>query len=234
MKENYIKKIRTLGKVGNIVTIVADVIIALSIVISLIGATVLVVMPKETFQMGIGGEVKMSMDLSGFGVKLTPEEQEDIISDMDEGQLEINGTDVEPDEVMIEATEGGFIITVDSGMYMFSLKDIGVLLYTAVIYEIMTLVTFIFAGMLCRAFGKCESPFDTKVIRKMQVLAWSLVPWTIIGSIVSTLQEFVFTGKLNIAMGIEFGVVFVVVLILVMTYIFKYGAMLQQESDETL
>lgn len=234
MKENYIKKIKTLGKVGGVISIVAQVLVIIAIVGTLVGATVLVVLPEDLFKMGIGGDVRMSMDLSDLGVKFTEEEQAELIESMEDEDLQVDVNGKEVDELIVEATEGGFVIIADSGMYEFSLRDVGLLMYTAVIYQVMTLITIIFTGKLCKAFRDCESPFDMNVIKKMQVLAWSLVPWAIIGSIVDSLNELVFSGKLNLVFNFDFGIIFVIVLILCITYIFKYGAMLQQESDETL
>jgi len=37
-----------------------------------------------------------------------------------------------------------------------------------------------------------------------------------------------------ITFGIDFGVVLIILIVFALVYIFKYGAVLQQESDETL
>ncbi len=234
MKENYIKKIRTLGKVGNIISIVLDVLVALAIVVTLIGATALVLLPEATFKMGMDTGMVISMDLSDYGVKFTEKEKSEIKDEImsDEAKVEIAGDEIE--DYSVEVTDGGFIFNMKSDMYYFSLKDIGRLLYITVIYQAMTLVTLIMVGVLCRSFAKCESPFDKAVIKKMQILAWSLIPWAILGTGTDMLTEFVMTGKLNFVLNFNLGIVFVILLILVITYIFKYGAMLQQESDETL
>ena len=98
----------------------------------------------------------------------------------------------------------------------------------------MTIVTISFAESLCKAFRDCTSPFDTKVIKKMQNLAISLIPWTIILSIIDSTMDSFLAGGLRLSLSIDLGVVLVVLIVFVLVYIFKYGAVLQQESDETL
>jgi len=42
------------------------------------------------------------------------------------------------------------------------------------------------------------------------------------------------SGSSKVSLSINIAVVFTIVVIFALTYIFKYGAVLQQESDETL
>ena len=99
----------------------------------------------------------------------------------------------------------------------------------------MALVTLFFVGALCKAFRYCESPFEENVIKKMQNLAISLIPWTIISSIAeSFVTNLLNVGRFEFGIGVDFNVVLVIALIFVLVYIFKYGAVLQRESDETL
>ena len=100
---------------------------------------------------------------------------------------------------------------------------------------IMTLVTLFFVGFLCKAFRYCESPFEENVIKKMQNLAISLIPWTIISSIADNfITNLINVGNFELGISIDIKVVLVIILIFVLVYIFKYGAVLQRESDETL
>ena len=98
----------------------------------------------------------------------------------------------------------------------------------------LTLVTLYFVGALCKAFRYCESPFEETVTKKMQNLAFSLIPWAFFSSITEMVAQGSFTGKMELSVGIDLNMVLIIVLIFALVYIFKYGAVLQRESDETL
>jgi len=59
-----------------------------------------------------------------------------------------------------------------------------------------------------------------------------LIPWTV----VSTVSDVVLyhSERFPINFSVNINMVIVVLLVLALVYIFKYGAVLQQESDETL
>ena len=63
----------------------------------------------------------------------------------------------------------------------------------------------------------------------------SLIPWTIISSIADNfITNLMNVGNFELGISVDFKVVLVIILIFVLVYIFKYGAVLQRESDETL
>ena len=96
------------------------------------------------------------------------------------------------------------------------------------------LITLIFAGKLCKAFRDCESPFEENVVKQLNALAFSLLPWVVLDSLTESVTESIFTNTFNLFIGVDLGMVMIIFFIFVLAYIFKYGAVLQQESDETL
>ena len=54
------------------------------------------------------------------------------------------------------------------------------------------------------------------------------------GWVLEAVTKWVTTGVLDIVIGIDLTAVMLVVVVLMMGEIFRYGALLQQESDETL
>ena len=107
-------------------------------------------------------------------------------------------------------------------------------LIAALICMIMTLVTIHFIKNLCKEIKVCESPFSEGVITNIKRLAYSLIPWVFISGITDSIVGSAFTGKVSIDLNIQLGMVMVVLIVLALAYIFRYGAVLQQESDETL
>ena len=132
-------------------------------------------------------------------------------------------------------TEGGKIIADGAAaMTHITMRRLTGTLIVALITLAMSLVTVVFIRSLCKAVESCASPFEDNVIRRMTALAYSLIPWCIISSLSNSVFTSVFSNKVNINLGIDLGMVFVVLVVLALAYIFKYGAMLQRESDETL
>ena len=72
------------------------------------------------------------------------------------------------------------------------------------------------------------------MIRKMQQLAWALVCLPFASSIAESISTSIMTGRVSIGLHIDMMEVIVILAVFALTYIFKYGAVLQRESDETL
>ncbi len=79
-----------------------------------------------------------------------------------------------------------------------------------------------------------EKRGEKNVIKKMQYFAYSLVPWAVVSMISDSIRESILNNKLSVMFSIDLGVVLIVLVVLLLVHIFKYGAVLQQESDETL
>ena len=116
----------------------------------------------------------------------------------------------------------------------FNLRKLVVPLVAVTLHLIMTLITLFFIGALFKAVGKCQSPFEEDVIKKMRMFAYSLIPWVVFSSISDMASEGIFNNRVKFSLSVNFNMVFVVLMILALTYIFQYGAVLQRESDETL
>lgn len=116
----------------------------------------------------------------------------------------------------------------------FSIKTLAWALVGAMVNLILLLISIIFAGRLAKAFRDCESPFEDSVIRRMKQFAYSLIPWAVASSVIGNLLQSIWTASPRFGFSLDFGVIIAVLVILALAYIFQYGAVLQQESDETL
>ena len=109
-----------------------------------------------------------------------------------------------------------------------------------------TIVTFIFLMKLANEFQHCDTPFTTNAIRKMTVFAWVLLGIAILSNIASIVLNVVsyshfqmlnsgsiLTLLISKLLSPDFSVLAALAL-LFLTKIFRYGAELQKESDETL
>lgn len=238
MKEDAISKINKMGKAGHIISLIVKIFLYIAIGGILIGTVAVAVLPEKLVTFSIGGTADVSVNLEDFDVDFTDEQKseisENIIGDGNgnNAALDIQGVSYGIDSVEVgESTIG---ISASAKTFEYNFKDFLVVLIAALIMVVMTLVTVFFIDSLCKAFRDCASPFDADVIKKMQRFAYSLIPWAVISAGAESVLSSFFTATVSVSFGIDFGMVIVILVILALSYVFKYGAVLQQESDETL
>lgn len=248
MKEQAIQKINKVGKISYVLAVIAKCFVIIGLVTTLVAAVACFVIPKNGIKMTMGGNMEVAVDFAAMGGQITEE-------DIAEAQAMTAGTDVMVENVQIGTVDGEFGFSVVGQEYelvdskvngnvmtmlwasngkTISLRDLTVVWIIASLAMAMTIVTITFVEKLCKAFRDCESPFEENVIKKMQNLAISLIPWTIVSSITNSVKDSFLNGGVSVSLTVDLGVVLVVLIVLVLVYIFKYGAVLQQESDETL
>ena len=235
-KGTAIKKINQIGKVGCIISTVAQVFAIIGLVGVLIGSVVMAVFPKEAITVTLRGTADVNLNLNRLGGTMITEQQIQELKDLnvqdEETSFEMN--DSEYLITNIEPAPDGVKISAETSDVTLDLKALTWPLISALLYMIMTIVTIHFIKSLCKEIKVCESPFSEGVITKIKRLAYSLIPWVFISGITDSIAGSAFTGKVNVDLNIELGMVMVVLIVLALAYIFRYGAVLQQESDETL
>ena len=252
MKEQAIQKINKVGKISTIVAIISKILVILGFVVCAISLVICLVLPKDLVKVTTVGNMvtKVNYDLMGIEVSDDDIQQwkdmqtlledgedlqiETVQNGMMSGSLTVSSTSQTyiPTEVKIE--EGTVTVDMESPEVVITLRSVAGLMITAMIALAMTIVTITFVEKLCKAFRDCQSPFEENVIKKMQNLAYVLIPWTLISSVSESIITSFMSNSINFSISLDLGVVLVVLIVLVLVYIFKYGAVLQQESDETL
>ena len=235
MKENIISKINKLGKVTDIIIKIAKIITIIAMVAILIGTVVLAVLPKDFIKVDFSGEAVVEVDLNALGIDLSEsneqEIKEELLSSMDD-EIELDGLDYKVTSAEIE--DDMFVYGASAQTRTVYLKNLCIPMIAAFIFMFAVLISLIFAGKMCKALKKCETPFEETVINAMQKFGYSLIPWALLSSVVESIMDSFMSGNINVVLNIDISLVLIVIAIIVLTYIFKYGAMLQQESDETL
>ena len=235
MNASIKKKVNGIGLAGKIVSIVLIVCMALGCFGLLVGTIALAVVPKDAVRLTANTGLELSVKKSSIMITGV-----DDMEDIDKA-LKLAGIDLElPDEdIPVEFdTEGDSIVASIPPMhYEFSASDLIPVLLTGLIRCACMLVIFIFLLRLSDAFRTCDSPFDAKVIKRMTVFAWVLLGGAV-------LMGVSFTGRVE-GMGIVSGLgglsyttrftpVLIALIVLFLTAVFRYGAQLQKEADETL
>lgn len=227
MKEESIRKINKMGHAGQIIANICKVFLIIGVVFALLGACFLMWLPEGAITASPAGSMDLTVDVGALGHHITAEEREKLLSsDMD---LNIDGdtftaVDVEGD--VIHFTGAGTVNNVD-------MHRVGLSMLLLVLSLIAITVTMFFVASLCKALRYCETPFSEDIVTRIRRVAWSLIPWALLGGGHNPFEG-LSDGSVDIFLGVDLQTVLLILIIFALSFIFRYGAMLQQESDETL
>lgn len=226
-----------MGRVGTVVTTIAKIFIIMGLVIVFALTMAAAFIPKDFLRVRADSKMAVNISLLSIGKSFTDEELEECRTETEKileeedatsggSEYSINAINADHDNISIDLT----------GEYAnFDLHGLVWVMLFLLLYLAMTLVTLFFVGFLCKAFQTCESPFEGNVIKRIKMLACSLIPWTILATVNDAVTSSFFTNSFRMdGIGIDGKMVMTVLIIFALAYIFQYGAILQQESDETL
>lgn len=232
MKENAIRKINKLGKVGVIVARIARILMIIGAVCLLVAGILLMVVPKDFINITINGNMKFDIDISQFyDGEINEDEINKVIGE--DGNIELeDGEEYVVSDVTIE--DGVVHVNAEAENINYSLRDLAGTMFAGVLSMAAWIVVLVFVEKLCKAFRDCASPFEDTVIKCLTNFGYSMIPWAAVSTLSTQLATLFADGDIVIGGGIDLTYVFILLVILGLTFVFKYGAMLQKESDETL
>ncbi len=232
-KETAIKKINKMGSIGRVISTILIVILILGDIAAVLGIAALAIIPDGLVSVKGSTELRMDVNPAVAGGTADASITDHILEG---GHFSVGGF-----EFVKEKAQNDGLISYVVNPYTSSIdikNFISIVAATAGVIT-MALINFFFIRSLCNAFKNCTSPFEDNVVKKLRNLAFSLIPWTVLGSLTSILSgaafsTFMMGSKQRFTVSIDLSMLLVVAIILMLSYIFKYGAVLQQESDETL
>lgn len=233
-KENAISRINKYGKIGKIVTIIMIVIVSISFIATLVAAITLKNLPENLITLKIGTQAELVMNPPSIDPNFDKSQLEMIKKAFDTGNAGLNLGIISMKFDSAEVVGDTIVAYSNDNAGIVSMHALGNALLVAVASLVLTLISLVFASRLCAAFQKCESPFENNVIKKMRTFAWSLLPWAVFSTVPENVINSILGNKIEIGISLDMNIIFTVLVILALTIVFKYGAMLQQESDETL
>ncbi len=230
-KETAVKRVNGIGKAGTIISRIAMVFLIIGIVGCLVSAMILSVLPKDFFEFNVVGSGNMEIHID----KMLPEaELEKLGKAIENGEMNVANSSYASEEVIFSEDGRSILVDVTGDSTVINPGRVALVLWSALLYVVGTLVVVIFVEKLCKAFRDCKTPFEENIIKALQRLAWSLIPWLVLGSTLEGCISSAFKENVDIRLGVNLQTALVILLIFGLSYIFKYGAVLQQESDETL
>ncbi len=229
MEKTAIQKINSLGKAAYIISKIAKVFLIIAAVTILIVGILVFIMPSDFINIRLDGQADITLNYSYAGnVSLDKIiDDEDLLEDW-----EINGVEYEVEE---HSTGNGTVhLSARSESTTLGVWHLRIFMAAGLIFATAVCVGTHFLCDLFKALSLCTTPFDDSIIQKMRRLAIALIPVSVVSGSMKTLIDSLQTGDITIGVSIEFSQVVVILVLFALVYIFKHGAELQRESDETL
>lgn len=238
-KTSAIKKINKVGKIGKGIAIALQVLLGIAAVGVIIGSIALMAIPKDSIRVKFNATANIIVDTASFGKLVSQAELDEGMAEAQnniekDGHASVGGMDFGLDSITSDNGKVNIAMSSVDNTTGFSIRKLGGITLTALVYIICAFVSVLFAGKIFCALAKCESPFDADVIKRMQRFAYSLIPWVIIDSVMNSATSSVLFNSSDLSINFNLTMLAVIAMIFVLVYIFKYGAVLQKESDETL
>ena len=231
MKQEVVAKINKFGKIGEVIAQISRIFVILGAVILLAAGILMLAMPKDLFTLDYYVGMDMQVDLDAVGETVTDEDIEEL--NMEAYSVAVDGEEMEMVDFTVDRDNNTVAIEMASQpTNIFHPVKIVIFILVETLLMVVNFITITFIIKLCKEFKTCETPFSAGVIKRIKQVGFSLIPWCIVYPTAEAAANFMVSNNLNIS--IDIGMIIMVLVVLALAYIFQYGAMLQQESDETL
>lgn len=237
MKNSNINKINTAGLIGYIISIILIVCTITGMVVIGILTAGAATISKDNINVKVATNVDINSTGNFLGklnsfIKVNGiEDLSTLTEDAKEG-IKLEDNDIS--ELSVKEENGGLNIIAKTNEITISMKKIIIALILSFIFLGVVTYALYMVKALMKSLRKCETPFSEEVIKKMTRFGTSLICVVVLkiifGGFCSTLTVPGFRYNLNI----DLSSILLVAVIYILITVFKYGAGLQQESDETL
>ena len=226
MREEVVSKVNKIGKVGRIISKIGKVILSIGLVCCLVGCVLLMMVPKDLATLTMSSQAVVEVEDMNFSNLVSFKDLE-----MDTS-IDVNGMTFEINEV--ENTGDYLKATTDQVTHTIDLRDMVWMLGLGMMVIVSAYILLHYVGKLCHEFEICETPFTDEIVKGISHLAIALIPLAVFGSIMESLNSSILYGNMDVVFQIDLMSILYILLIFMLASIFKYGTLLQKESDETL
>lgn len=234
MKNAVLEKIHKFGRIG---LIISRILLGISwgvLIVSFLFVIVLSFLPRGICSERTYGRKVVEMNLSHFEGELRIDQQkkEELVKDRGLDFPYFFGND---SYRLIDIREKDNVFQIigesDSGM---DYQDLSIVFFCLDVGLVLEIVILYYFKKFCSLFSVCETPFTEEVIETMRKLSVALIPLAVYYVIEDSVLQTILKGRLILSDQIDLTAVACILLIFLLISIFRYGAMLQKESDETL
>ncbi len=230
--DKSVRRIKAIGKVCRILSTVMMVLMIIGTAGLVVAGTVLAVIPQSAISAEVSGSADVTV--SGDWVDRIPDDQIGMIPEkIEEGSFafRINGDKVKD----VERDGDKIVLHAEGDAKQFTLRKVGFALLCYALIPGTLIAVFVMLRRLMKAVESSESPFTDSVVKGMTGLAISLIPYAVLKPLASALGKgLIIGGEADFSFGVDLTTAFAALVVILIIMIFKYGAAIQKESDETL
>ena len=240
MENNNIQtKVNKIGKAGRIVSIILIVLLSIGAFSLLLAGGVCAVLPEDTVEVSFRPNADVLVGRSILGQEWS--RIDEIVAEAQEALTGKYG-----EVIQFEKTDRGLLIRLDRLMEegeVFRLRNALGAIWAGLVGIASAIVALVMFLKLSDAFRVCRSPFDEAVIQRMNIFAWTLIVCAVVGSFAgsaaqSAVMAFqnagIHVGAKNFGVSLDLSPIFAALIVFFLCMVFRYGAQLQKEADETL
>lgn len=230
MESNNIQtKVNKIGKAGRIVSIVLIVLLSIGAAALILGGVATALIP-DAVEVNLAPvvDVKVKQSLVDMGNWELTEEA------LNEANVKVNE---EFEGVTLTKTDDGLLVHVDmlgTEETTFGIRDARKAIWAGLVSVASAIVTVVMFLKLCNAFQACRSPFDEPVIKRMNTFAWTLIVCAAVSCFARASVGALLSGWQRMSFNLNLTSVFTALMVFFLCMVFRYGAQLQKEADETL
>lgn len=227
--ENIQNKVNKIGKAGRIVSIVLVVLLSIGALALVLGGIACALLP-DAVEVNFAPVVDVKVDKSLMHIgdwELTEEALNEANGKVSE---EFGG-------VTLSKTEDALLVHVDmrdADETSFGIRDALKAIWAGLMAIASAMVTLVMFLQLCKAFEACRTPFDEAVIRRMTIFAWTLIVCAVVSSFAAAVGSAALAGFGKMSFNLSLNPIITALIVFFLCMIFRYGAQLQREADETL
>ena len=229
MENNIQTKVNKIGKAGRIVSIILIVLLSIGALALVLGGIACAILPADLVEVSLRPVVDVTVNK-----KLIDSQWDRIDAALDEANVKVNE---EFEGVLLKTTDDSLLIHVDPRNEedtTFGLRDARKAIWAGFIGIASAIVTVVMFLKLCEAFQVCRTPFDEPVIKRMTTFAWTLIVCAVVSCFARASVGALLSGWQRMSFNLNLAPVFTALIVFFLCMIFRYGARLQQEADETL
>ena len=228
MESNIQTKVNRIGKAGRIVSIVLIVLLGIGALALVLGGIACAILP-DAVEISLKPVVDVKVDKALVGEQWAR---------IDEGLAEANvKVNEEFEGVTLTKTAEGLLVHVDpseknDGVY--GIQDLRKAVWAGLVSVASAIVFLVMFLKLCQAFEACRTPFDEPVIKRMTTFAWTLIVCAVVSCFARGSVSAILSGWQRVSFNLNLTSVFTALFVFFLCMVFRYGAQLQKEADETL
>jgi hypothetical protein len=227
-------KINNIGTVGYIFSIILIVGVICAMVANGIGIAAASSVSKENVNVKVDSNISITSSSNILSVldNFIGVDGVDKLSDIEENST-VKVNDNKIDSISLEKDGDAYIVNVKQDDVSFTAGRLIAALVVTFIYLAGILVMVEMLKKLMKEFKTCDTPFSEPIIKRMKAFAFSLIPYAVLSMFCESFWGYFMAGD-SFDLNLSITKVFIIVFVFFLCMIFKYGAELQQQSDETL